>query len=213
MKALLLLSGGFDSVVAGFLMKKKGLELLAIHFSHEPFTDNKAELKTKKLAAILNIQTLFVAKAGEAFGELTKSCNHKLYFVLSKRLMYKVADTIAKKEHCTFLITGENIGQVSSQVLSNLQNIDRASSLPVLRPLLCFDKEEIIHLARTFGTYETSCGPEICDILGPKHPATHSKNSEIILQESKLDTEALIHSILAKIKKEELTTLKNESIY
>src|SRR3989338_7880832 len=107
MKALLLLSGGYNSVVAGFLMKKKGVGLLAIHFSYEPFTDNKAELKAKKLAEMLKVKKFFVAKAGNAFAELTKHCDHKLYFVLSKRLMYKVSEEVAKKEGCQILVTGE----------------------------------------------------------------------------------------------------------
>lgn len=199
MKALLLLSGGIDSPVAGFLMKKKNVELTAIHFSHEPFTDNQAELKARELAKKLDIKKLFVAKAGASFAELTKHCDHRLYFVLSKRLMYKVSEVIAKREGCNVLVTGENLGQVSSQVISNLENIDKASSLQVLRPLLCYDKVEIIELARKFDTYDTSCGPEVCDILGPKHPATYSKTEQVLREESRL-TEDLVEQVLKNMQ-------------
>ena len=108
-------------VVAGFLMKRKNVELFAIHFSHEPFTDKKAEEKARKLAVLLGVKKFFVGRAGEVFAELARNAKHSLYFVLSKRMMYKVAEKIAEREHCTFLVTGENLGQVSSQILSNLK--------------------------------------------------------------------------------------------
>ncbi len=196
MNGLLLLSGGFDSVVAGFLMKERGVKLKAIHFSHEPITDNKAEIKSRELAKLLGIEKVFVIKAGNAFAELTRNCDHRLYFILSKRLMYKVSERLARQENCEVLITGENLGQVSSQILSNLENIDAAIEMQVLRPLLCFDKVEIINLAKKIGSYDISCGPEVCDILGPKHPATSSKREQVEGEEKKLDVSTLVEGLV-----------------
>lgn len=187
MKGMLLLSGGIDSPVAGFLLKEKNVKLLAVHFSYEPFTDNHAELKSKKAAELLGIKKFFVVRAGASFAKLADQCDHSLYFVLSKRLMYKLAEKLALQEACDFLITGESLAQVSSQVLSNLKNIDQAVSLPVLRPVLCMDKVEIIDLARKYDTFEISSGPEVCDVLGPKHPATKSKTQQVLFEEKKLD--------------------------
>ena len=201
MKGLLLLSGGFDSVVAGFLLKDK-MDLIAIHFSHQPFTDEKAEQKAAALGKMLGVEKFLIAKAGNAFSELAKNCNQKLYFVLSKRMMYRVAEQIAKKEGCDALITGENLGQVSSQVLDNLKNLDNAVQMQVLRPLVCYDKTEIINLARKFETYETSCGPEVCDILGPKHPATTSEITRIKEQEEKVNIDQLMDEIVNSITSE-----------
>ncbi len=183
MKGLLLISGGFDSPVAGYLMQQKGLEIIAVHFSYEPLTDNGPEIKSKKAAEVLNFKKFIVVNIAKECEQIAKNCNHRLYFVLTKRLMLKKAEEIAKKENCVFLITGENLNQVSSQTTTNLQSITNAIKIQVLRPLLTYDKEEIIKLARKIGTYDTSCGPEVCDILGPKHPATRSTIKEVIEEE------------------------------
>lgn len=185
-KALLLLSGGIDSPVAGKMAQEAGLDVSGLHFSFEPFTGNEAEEKCKKIAALLGFSALWVVKAGDEFSLLTKKCNHKYYFVLQKRLMLRAAELLACRESISFLVTGDNLGQVSSQTLSNLSTVDLAVSLPVLRPLLSFSKEEIMQKAREFGTLALSQGPEFCDILGPKKPATRSSPEKIQAEESSL---------------------------
>ncbi|MBS3152834.1 7-cyano-7-deazaguanine synthase [Candidatus Woesearchaeota archaeon] len=186
MKGLLLISGGFDSAVAGYLMQQKGVEVHAVHFSYEPFTDNSPEIKSKATSDLLNFKSFTVINISKEVEEIAKKCNHRLYFILSKRLMMKKAEELAKELSCDFLITGENLAQVSSQTLSNLQSITDAAKMQILRPLLTYDKEEILKIARKIGTYEISKGPEVCDCLGPKNPATKSYLEEVRLEEKKL---------------------------
>lgn len=186
MKGLLLLSGGFDSPVAGNIVKLNGYKVGAVHFSYEPFTDNSPELKSKKLAKMLGFKEFISVNIGKEIEKIANQADIRYYFVLSKRLMYKKAEKIAKKKGYDFLITGDNLGQVSSQTLSNLSAIHRAVEIPVVRPLLTFDKQEIIALAREFGTYELSIGPEVCDVLGPKHPKTKVKYERVLIEEAKV---------------------------
>lgn len=196
-RGLLLLSGGFDSPVAGHLMRTvRGMELDAIHFSYEPVTDDASVEKAARLAAHIGVRRLFVVRAGDAFKEIVKRCTHKLYFVLSKRMMMRVASELATREGCAWLVTGESLGQVSSQTLPNLAVIDDAATVPVLRPLIAFDKQEIIDRAKGIGTYEISVGPELCDVLGPKHPATAARLGQVVAEETYLDVPALVAQIL-----------------
>ena len=199
-RGLLLLSGGFDSPVAGHLMRTvQGMEVLAIHFSLEPVTDDASVGKAAKLAEHLGISRLFVVRAGDAFKQVVKRCRHKLYFVISKRLMMRVASEVAKREACDWLITGESLGQVSSQTLANLACIDKAATVPVVRPLVAFDKQEIIDRAKALGTYEISVGPELCDVLGPEHPATQAKVVDVLAEEARADVPALVAQILGTL--------------
>ena len=199
-KGLLLLSGGFDSPVAGHLMQQQGLAVDAMHFSLEPVTDDTAERKCRELAKALGIDRIYVAKVGDAFAEIAAKCTHRHYFVLSKRFMLRVAERIARERGCGFLVTGENLGQVSSQTLQNLTVIDAASKMAVLRPLLGFDKSEIIEVAKKIGTYEISKGPEICDALGPERPSTASTLQMIIEEESKFDWQKSVDAVVRAVK-------------
>ncbi|MBS3167892.1 7-cyano-7-deazaguanine synthase [Candidatus Woesearchaeota archaeon] len=183
---ILLISGGFDSAVSGYLMQKQGIEIIAIHFSYEPFTDNSPELKSKAASDHLNFKKFISINIGKEVESIAKNCKHKYYFVLSKRLMLKKAEEIAKKENADFIITGESLAQVGSQTLSNLNSITNATKIQILRPLLTYDKEEIIKIAREIGTYDICIGPEVCDCLGPKHPATRTNIQEILIEEQKL---------------------------
>ncbi len=203
-RALLLLSGGIDSPVAGHLMARRGLEVLAVHFSLEPITDDAAAVKSRRLAERLGISKLVVVTVGPAFAKIAKVCDLKLYFVLSKRLMVRIAEAIAKREGCAYLITGESLGQVSSQTLPNLRAIDAASTIVVLRPLIGFDKEETVRIAREIGTYEISEGPEICDLLGPAHPATKASVENVLAEETRLDVDRLVRDALASAREERL---------
>ncbi|MFH8080649.1 MAG: 7-cyano-7-deazaguanine synthase [Candidatus Aenigmatarchaeota archaeon] len=186
MKAIALLSGGIDSPVAAWMVKRLGVELLALHFSSEKFTGKEPEEKARKIANFLGIKKFICIDASEDFERIATKCNRKYYFVLMKRYMMRKAEEIAKSEGCDFIVTGESLGQVSSQTLSNLISITKAISIPIVRPLLTMDKQEIIDLAKKIGTFEISIGPEFCDLLGPKHPATKSKHEDLLEEEEKL---------------------------
>ncbi|HKW43325.1 MAG TPA: hypothetical protein VJP06_03975 [Thermoplasmata archaeon] len=199
---VLLLSGGFDSPVAGHLMARQGLGLIAAHFSLEPITDDAAAMKARALCGILGIPGLYVVRVGEAFAEVAHAANRRFYFVLTKRLMVRLADAIADRGGANVLVTGENLGQVSSQTIASLRAIDAVARHPILRPLIGFDKQEIVDRAKAIGTYEVSKGPEICDLLGPPRPATHARLDQILEEEKKLPLESLVASCLAGLEAE-----------
>ena len=191
-RVLLLLSGGIDSPVAGKLLQEQGHALEAVHFSLEPFADASGEEKARRLAHALGLLRLHVVEAGPLFSELVQRADQRLYFVLSKRLMARVAGAAAPDMGCDAIATGENLGQVSSQTLPNLASIDRAAPIPVLRPLLAYDKVDIVDLARAFGTFEISKGPEMCDVLGPTKPSTGAAIERVEKEEGRVDVEALV---------------------
>ena len=204
MKALLLLSGGFDSPVAGHLLQNKDVELVALNFSQEPATDHKETEKAMKLAEILGINRFIWVKMGQQLAELVNKCNHKLYYVLQRRLMLRVAEKIAAEEGCDYLVTGDNLAQVGSQTLSNMAVIDRATSMTVLRPILCNDKVETINIAKEIGTHDASCGPELCALFGPKHPATSSRIEFVEKEEMNIDVDKMVADVIATVNKEEI---------
>ncbi len=199
---VLLLSGGFDSPVAGHLMARQGLGLVAAHFSLEPITDDAAEVKTRALCGIIGVPTLYVVRVGEAFAEVAHGANLRFYFILTKRIMVRLADAIADREGAEVLVTGENLGQVSSQTLASLRAIDAVARRPIIRPLIGFDKQEIVDRAKAIGTYEVSKGPEICDLLGPPRPATHARLDQILEEEAKLPLDRLVAECLEGVQPE-----------
>jgi thiamine biosynthesis protein ThiI len=203
-RVLLLLSGGIDSPVAGAFLQENGHEVAAVHFSQEPFTDASPEDKSRACAEHLDIGPVWVSRAGETFGTLTQECEHRLYFVLSKRLMLGAADRLARREGFDAIATGENLGQVSSQTLQNLSVIHDASQLPVLTPLLALDKQEIVDAARELGTYELSTGPEMCDTLGPDKPATAAQPGEIADAEHALALDEMIDRLVDEANLEQI---------
>src|SRR6059058_6700098 len=198
-KGILLLSGSFDSPVAGRLMSRQGLGLVAAHFSLEPITDDAAAVKARTLCGLLEIGSLYVVRVGEAFAEVAHAANRRFYFILTKRLMMRLADAIGDREEAEVLVTGENLGQVSSQTLASLRAIDAIARRPVLRPLIGFDKQEIVDRAKSIHTYEVSKGPEICDLLGPPRPSTHARLDQILAEETKLDVPGLVSSCLSRL--------------
>lgn len=196
-KGILLLSGGIDSAVAGHLMQER-LELIAVCFHQGPLSGGEEVEKVKKLAGILKLRKLYLVPFVDVLKELAEKCQHKNYFLLQKILMLKTAEKIAEKEGAKYLITGENLGQVSSQTLSNLSTITKNIRREIFRPVLTFDKQEIIAEAKKIGTYDISAGPELCCLLGPKHPATKSKPEEILKELEKLELEKLMGESLKK---------------
>lgn len=200
-KGVLLLSGGIDSPVAGHLMASQGAALVALHCSLEPFTDRAPEVKSQEIAEALGFPVLYVARLGDALAEIARRCRRRYYFVLSKRLMFRVAEAVAGREGADFLLTGESLGQVSSQTLWNLRAIEAAVTLPILRPLIGWDKVEIIREAERLGTFAISVGPEVCDVLGPAHPTTRAKPEVAEAEEARLHYEALLEGSLATLKR------------
>jgi thiamine biosynthesis protein ThiI len=198
-RALLLLSSGIDSPVAGYLMKKKGLEIIVVHFDNQPFTDNKAREKSIKLARLLNFKKIYIVPFGKFQTENLRNCNRRFQCEICRRMMFRIAEKIAEKEKCKYLITGENLGQVASQTLSNLIVNDKAVKIPILRPLLCNDKIETIEIARKIRTYEISIEPGMCCNLVPKKPVTRCKLDIIEKEESKLNIEKIIKDTIKDV--------------
>jgi len=196
-KAVALLSGGIDSPVAIHLMQDK-VEIIAAHFHQLPLTDKKEVDKVKQLAQHLKIKKIYLVPFTPILTTLVKQCQHEDYFILQKISMFKCAELIAQQEKAHFLITGENLAQVSSQTLSNLTSITKNIQLEILRPLLTYDKKQIVDIAQKIGTYEISKGPEICCLLGPKHPSTKSNPELIAKQLQDINIEPLLREGLNK---------------
>lgn len=197
-KGMLLLSGGIDSPVAGWMMAKRGMELEAIHFFSYPYTSERAKEKVIDLAKILTQYTgslkLHVVPFTELQLALVDKCPGDQITILIRRAMSRIAQQICAQTGSLALITGESLGQVASQTLHSLAVTNEVAELPVLRPLIGLDKEEIIQYARRIDTYETSILPyeDCCTIFVPKHPETKPKLEKIRLSEAKVDMDALI---------------------
>jgi len=201
-RGLLLLSGGIDSPVAGWLAAKRGLALEALTFHSPPFTGERAKDKVVSLLRILARwqvgTTLWVAHFTEAQQRLREAGPAELAVVLYRRMMIRVADLLCERARCNAIVTGENLGQVASQTLVNMANIEKAASHIVLRPLLTYDKMETTALARRIGTYETSSLPyeDCCSLFTPAHPATAARLVEVEAAEAKLDVAELAGNLV-----------------
>ena len=195
-KAVALLSGGIDSPVAIHMMKDR-LDIIAVHFHQKELTGEEEVDKVKKLIQILGVRKAYLVPFVNVLKHITEKCRHENYYILQKILMFQSAEKIAKLEGAGYLITGENLAQVSSQTLSNLTTITKNVQMEIFRPVLTFDKQEIINKAKDIGTYDTSSGPEICSLLGPKHPATRSDASAIGRELKNIDSE-IIEKALSK---------------
>lgn len=198
-KATLLLSGGIDSPVAGYMTAKRGVKLNAVHFFSYPYTGERAKEKVLTLGKILAEYTprldVHVVPFTEAQLAIKKYCPAEQLTIIMRRLMMQIAEQVALKTGAKALVTGESIGQVASQTVEALTVTNQAvRQLPVFRPVIGMDKEEIVTIARQIGTFETSILPyeDCCTIFTPKHPNTKPKLERIIESEQKLDTEKLI---------------------
>ncbi|HPC84762.1 MAG TPA: tRNA uracil 4-sulfurtransferase ThiI [Thermoanaerobaculaceae bacterium] len=195
-KAVALLSGGIDSPVAAFQVIRRGARVSFVHFHSAPYTGEAALARVRALAALLcrfqGPSRLALVPFAPFQQEVAAACPPRLRVVLYRRMMMRVAARIARRWNAQGLVTGEALGQVASQTLSNLGSIDRVAHLPVLRPLAGLDKEEIVKLAETIGTYELSLGPggDACSHLLPSHPARDTRPHECALAEAGLDVEA-----------------------
>jgi thiamine biosynthesis protein ThiI len=206
-RGLLLLSGGIDSPVAGWLAAKRGLALEALTFHSPPFTGERAKDKVVSLLRILSrwqvAKTLWVAHFTEAQQRLRNTGSGELAVVLYRRMMIRVADILCKRARADAIVTGENLGQVASQTLNNMANIENVARHIVLRPLLTYDKMETTALARRIGTFDTSSLPyeDCCSLFMPAHPATAAKMKDIEAAERKLDVAEEASAIAEKCER------------
>ena len=205
-KGLLLLSGGIDSPVAGFLMAKRGLEISAVHYHSYPFTSERAEEKVKDLARILSRYVgrikMYSINLLEIQKEINSKCKENEMTILSRRFMMKIAGRIAEREGINALITGESLGQVASQTIEGISVTNKAVDIPILRPLIGVDKVDIIDIARDIETFETSILPfeDCCTVFLPKHPVTKPKIEDILKSEEALDIETLVNKAIENIE-------------
>jgi thiamine biosynthesis protein ThiI len=194
---LLLLSGGIDSPVAGYMMAKRGVRVEAIHFESFPYTSERAREKVLELASILAEYAgevkVHVVSLTHIQEELVKACQEDYFTLLLRRYMMTIAERVAKRRGCMALITGESLGQVASQTMQALGVTDNAVSMPVFRPCIGMDKEEIITISRKMGAFETSILPfeDCCTVFTPKHPKTKPELEKVLAEEQKLDFDAL----------------------
>ncbi len=205
-KALLLLSGGIDSPVAGYMMAKRGLELEAVHFFSYPYTSEQAKEKALNLARLLAEYCGRVRVHAVPFtqiqDQIRRSCQQDLFTVLMRRFMMKIAERVARRQGCGALITGESLGQVASQTMEAIGVTNAACSLPVLRPAIGMDKEEIVAISRQIGAFETSILPyeDCCTVFTPRHPQTKPKLEAVLAEEGKLDVEGLIQEAMQGVE-------------
>lgn len=201
-RATLLLSGGIDSPVAGWMIAKRGVGVNAVHFHSFPYTSERAKEKVLDLARILSDSLcgikVHVVPFTEIQMQIHEKCHPDYTTIIMRRYMMRIAAAIAKKEHTQALITGESIGQVASQTMHALSCTDMVVDMPIFRPLIGFDKQEIIDVAHRIGTFETSSLPyeDCCTVFTPRHPATKPKLEIIVEGEAKLDGETLIKNAL-----------------
>lgn len=201
-KALLLLSGGIDSPVAGWLTMKRGIVIETIHFYSYPYTSERAKEKVEDLARVLagfsgqiNVHIVPFTKIQEA---ISASCYESLWITIMRRFMFRIAEKIAQERRALALVTGESLGQVASQTLESMHVINHVITMPVIRPLVTCDKEEIMQLAQKIGTYDISIRPYIdcCTAFLPQEPKTKPKLDICEKEETRLEVEDLIQDAI-----------------
>ena len=197
-RGLLLLSGGIDSPVAGCMMAKRGLEIEALHFESFPYTSERAREKVMTLAqemcefcARIHVHVISLTHIQE---ELRDKCNEDYFTILLRIFMMRLAERCAREYKCGALITGESLGQVASQTLNAIGVTDSVVNIPVFRPCIGLDKNEIVIEARHYGTFDTSILPfeDCCTVFTPRHPKTQPKIDEVMTELSKVDVDALL---------------------
>ena len=201
-KACLLLSGGIDSPVAGFMIAKRGVELCCVHYHSFPYTSERAKEKVLELARILSEycgkMRVYIVPFTEIQMQIHEKCPENFTTLIMRRYMMRIAEILARKDGAQALITGESIGQVASQTMEALVCTDEVVSMPVFRPCVGMDKSEIIERAEKIDTMETSSLPyeDCCTVFTPKHPATHPRKELVRRAEEKLDSQALIDAAI-----------------
>lgn len=202
--ALSLLSGGIDSPVSSYMMAKRGVVLEMLHFAAPPYTSDLARQKVLQLARELTPwcgrMSVHIVPLTEIQEQIRRECPEEYFTLITRRFMMRIADRLAKEFDCRALITGENLGQVASQTMEALRVSEDVTDLPVLRPLIGMDKEEIVRIARHIGTFDTSILPyeDCCTVFTPRHPKTKPHVEEVREIESVLDIQGLVDKALSQ---------------
>ena len=197
-RVVALISGGIDSPVAAYRMMQRGCRLIFVHFHSTPYLDQTSQQKVRQLVTELTRcqfrSRLYLIPFGEIQRQIVAAVARPLRVILYRRMMLRIAEQVARREKCKALITGESLAQVASQTLDNIAVIQEAAELPILRPLVGMDKQEIIDQARRIGTYQISSIPDqdCCQLFVPKHPATGARLADVQQDEKKLDIEELL---------------------
>jgi tRNA uracil 4-sulfurtransferase len=205
-KAALLISGGIDSPVAGWMMAKRGIELTGIHFVSPPYTSERAEMKVIDLMTQVSKYSgktaLFIVPFTNIQELIAKNCPEDLFTIIMRRFMMRIAQRIAVRQGCGALITGESVGQVASQTMGAIACTDAVCEIPVFRPCIGMDKDEIITISRKIETFDISIMPfeDCCTVFTPKHPRTRPKIEQVIEAENALDIETLVEQAVNDTK-------------
>jgi tRNA uracil 4-sulfurtransferase len=211
-RVMSLISGGIDSPVAAYRMMQRGCRVIFVHFHSAPYQDNTSQEKVRQLLAVLTrhqfLSRLYLVPFGEIQRQIVAAVARPLRVVLYRRMMLRIAEAIARKEKARALVTGESLGQVASQTLDNMAAIQQAARLPILRPLVGMDKQEIIDQARRVGTFDISSIPDqdCCQLFVPKHPATKARFADVEADESKFDVNELVRYGVENAIEEEFTS-------
>ena len=215
-RGLLMLSGGIDSPVAGYLTIKRGVELYYLYFESRPHTSIEARNKVIELARKLerfnSKGKLFVVNFTKIQETIYKELDKDYLITFMRRCMYKIAEKVAKKNHCLAIVNGESVGQVASQTLSSILAVNNVTNYPILRPLCSFDKLDIIEISKKIDTYEISILPyeDCCTIFVPRHPVINPNLKHILEEEKKLDFDSLINDAVNNIEVVDLEEKRNE---
>jgi thiamine biosynthesis protein ThiI len=204
-KLVCLVSGGIDSAVACHMMITRGFDVVLLHLSNWPFSDKKNIAKVEAIAKILKGYyggplKLYTVAHGPNQTDIMRNCDRHLTCVLCRRFMYRAAEQIAAKEGCQAIVTGESIGQVASQTLKNLRAISSAVKIPILRPLIGLDKQEIMDMAKEIGTYDTSISPGLCCTAVPSKPSTCANPDRVVREEQNLNVDEMIRRTLKTVE-------------
>ena len=203
---LLMLSGGIDSPVAGYMMAKRGMKVNALHFHSYPYTSLKAKQKAIDLAKIMSDYTgpmnLFMVNISEIYKAIATNCDRRETTILSRRFMVRIAEKLSEKYGYKALITGDSLGQVASQTLESLSVVEESTTLPLLRPLIAMDKKDIVDLSKQIGSYEKSVEPfdDCCSLFAPDNPLIKPKLHFIKMSEENLDIEKLVDEALDSLE-------------
>lgn len=212
-KAMLLLSGGIDSPVAGYMVAKRGVSIDAVYFHAPPYTSERAKQKVVDLAKLISRYTgpikLHVINFTDIQLYIYEKCPHEELTIIMRRYMMKIAQTIAEESGCLGLITGESIGQVASQTLHSLSATNEVCTMPVYRPLIAFDKQDIVNISEKINTYETSILPyeDCCTIFVAKHPVT-KPSTKVIRHSEKLLQEKIDELVKTALETDEVIMVK-----
>lgn len=205
-KAAILISGGIDSPVAAYMMAKRGIELTAVHFASPPYTSERAEEKVvellKRVSAYSGKMKMYTVPFTKIQEQIKEKCHEEFFTIIMRRFMMEISERIAEQNDCQALITGESLGQVASQTIGAIACTDDACNMPVFRPLIGMDKEEIIEISRKINTFEVSIQPfeDCCTVFTPKHPRTKPVLSAVVEEQNKLDCKSLTDEAVKNVK-------------